>query len=326
METGSELEHEPVLSKEVLEYLSPAPGDVVIDCNLGHAGHAIEIAKQLRGGGLLVGIDIDPNSLRAARRRIDAARIDPALIRLVQANHSHLASLPELSHLPSPTGILLDLGPSTPQLLDPSRGMSWNSDEALDMRLDREGAAPNAADIVNEWEERDLTRLFRDKGDEKWAARIARRIVEERAKSPIRTGRRLGEIVGAAIPRAAWPPKIHPATRVFLALRIEVNREYENLEAVLPQALEILAPGGRLVVISFHGGEDVRVKRFFREMSRPSGGAPWPLPQKGTERPPRMKILTPEPIRATDEEIARNPRSRSARLRAGIKLEQPPTE
>ncbi len=315
-----EAHHEPVLRKEVLQYLAPSPGKVILDCTLGHGGHAIDILRQLRGEGLLIGIDKDPLAVEIADRRIAAARIAPSLVRLAVGNHADLAHLPALAHTPPSGGILLDLGVSTPQLRNPKLGMSWDSDEALDMRLDPRADTPSAAEIVNTWSEEELTRLFREKAQEKWSRHIARRIVKERRDHPIRTGRELGRIVGEAIPRKAWPPKIHPATRVFLALRIEVNREYENLEAVLPQALELLAPGGRLVVISFHGGEDRIVKRFMSAMATPSVSAPWPLPQRGTEIEPRLKILTPRPICPTPEEIAANPRSRSARLRAAEKI------
>lgn len=314
-----EIFHEPVLVKEVIEYLAPKPGSAIYDLNLGHGGHTIEILKQLRGGGLLVGVDIDSHALEAARRRIAAAAIDPAPFRPIQANHADLLKLPFLAESPPPDGILLDLGPSTPQLLDPKRGFSWESDEALDMRLSPDEPGPTAADIVNEWDEDDLTRLFQENAGEKWSRRIAQRIGEARRRAPIRTGRALGEIVAGAIPRKAWPPKTHPATRVFMALRIAVNREYERLESVLPQAVEMLKPGGRLVVISFHSGEDERVKHFMRRMATPEL-PPWPLPQKGAETGVKLKVLTPKPVFASEEEVARNPRSRSARLRAAEKI------
>lgn len=312
--------HEPVLTKEVLEYLDPKPGRTYVDCNLGHAGHFMEIIKQLRGEGFAVGIEIDPAQVEVASRRIEALHNAPPNYKLLVGNHADLSLLLAPSQTPPIGGILLDLGPSTPQLLDPRLGMSWESSEALDMRLDRASGGPSAADIVNEWTEEDLTRLFREYAQEKWSARIAKRIVERRKTSPIRTGRELGELVGGAIPRAAWPPKIHPATRVFLALRIEVNGELENLKRVLPQAVELLAPGGRLVVISFHSGEDAIVKSFLRERSTAKVTAPWPLPQKGSEIPAEMKLLTPQPVTASEEELARNPRARSAKLRAAEKV------
>lgn len=311
--------HEPVLVKEVLEFLAPKPDSVIFDLNLGNGGHSLEILKQLRGGGLLIGVDCDPQAIETARRRIEAAEIAPARFRVVQANHADLLTPPLPADLPAPDGILLDLGPSTPQLLDPRRGFSWESDEALDMRLNPAGDGPTAADVVNKWDEDDLTRMFQTNSDEKWSRRIAQRIVEARRAGPISTGRRLGEIVAGAIPKGAWPPKTHPATRIFLALRIEVNREFENLEGVLPRAVDVLKPGGRLVVISFHSGEDERVKRFMRRMATPEV-APWPLPQRGTERGAKLRVLTPKPVFASPEEAKGNPRSRSARLRAAERL------
>lgn len=302
-----------------MQYLSPTPGKTYVDCTLGRGGHAEQILKLLGGEGFLVGIDADPHALEQVRRRFECARYPPATFRLVQGNFADLTPL--LQHVQAPPigGILLDLGPSTPQLVSPGFGMSWEDDQALDMRIDRTSGRPSAAEIVNTWGEEELKDLFRRNSDEKWSGPIARRIVQERIKEPIETGRRLGEIVASAIPRKAWPPKMHPATRVFMALRIEANGEYENLEAVLPQALEALEPGGRLVVISFHSGEDVRVKSWMREMARPEGEAPWPLPQRGREGKPRLRILTPKPVTPDEAEVRRNPRSRSARLRAAEK-------
>ncbi|MCL5269548.1 MAG: 16S rRNA (cytosine(1402)-N(4))-methyltransferase RsmH [bacterium] len=313
--------HEPVLVKEVLDTLSPAPGKVIVDATLGHGGHSLAILSQLGGEGLLVGIDRDPQMLATARRRIEAAHVPESCYKLIVADHSQLPQVlaetfpnPRVS---APDGFLFDLGPSTPQLLDPRLGLSWQSDEALDMRINPRLAGPSAADIVAAWDEAELARLFRVHTDERWAGRIARRIVEARAREPIRTGRRLGEIVAGAIPRKAWPPRIHPATRVFLALRIEVNGEYRTLESALPVAFEWLRPAGRLVVISFHSGEDRRVKEFMRAAVTPAQ-APWPLPQgeaRATARP-----VTHRPLVAGEAEQARNPRSRSARLRAIEKI------
>ncbi len=310
-------EHEPVLRKEVIEYLNPRPGMTIVDGTLGGGGHALDILKQLGGDGLVVGLDIDPHAIERARRRIEAARIDPAHFKPVVGNFADLNHLLQHVHAPPPGGILLDLGPSSPQLLDPELGLSWESEQALDMRLSRRTDQLSAAEIVNTWSEKELARLFRRRAQERFSGAIARRIVRAR---PIRTGRQLGEVVAAAIPRRAWPPKIHPATRVFLALRMEVNRELENLEAALPQALEALAPGGRLVVLSFHSGEDRLVKTFFRAMARSGDEVPWPLPQGAAAGAARLRILTARPVRPGPEEVRRNPRSRSARLRAAEKI------
>jgi len=312
--------HEPVLLKEVIDTLAPAPGKLIVDATLGHGGHSLAILSQLGGKGLLVGIDRDPQMLEAARQRIQAAGFPRSSYRLVLANHASLPSVlaEVLAEVPveaaAPDGVLLDLGPSTPQLLDPGRGMSWLSEHSLDMRMDSAGPGPSAEEIVNTWDEKALSHLFWSNADERWSRRIARRIVEARTRQRIRTGRQLGEIVADSIPRRAWPPKIHPATRIFLALRIEVNGEYRSLEAVLPAAFEMLAPGGRLVAITFHSGEDRRVKEFMRAVSTPPEVA-WPLPQAGSP-PARALLLTRKPVVPSPAEMAENPRSRSAKLRA----------
>jgi 16S rRNA (cytosine1402-N4)-methyltransferase len=276
--------------------------------------------KLLGGEGSLIGIDVDPHALEAVRRRFESLRYHPAQVKLVQGNFGRLTPLLQQVQVPAIAGFLLDLGLSSPQLDIPGFGMSWEDDQGLDMRIDPNSDRPSAAEIVNTWSEEELTGLFRRNADEKWSRAIARRIAAERKKEPVATGKRLGEIVASAIPRKAWPPKTHPATRVFMALRIEANAEYENLEAVLPQAFDALEPEGRLVVISFHSGEDARVKRWMKEMAKPVGEAPWPLPQRGNEGRPRLKILTPKPVVPDEAEIRRNPRSRSARLRAIEKL------
>lgn len=310
--------HTPVLPEEVIRYLQPQRGSTVVDCTLGSGGHYLQILKLLGDEGLGVGIDKDLLAIENVRRRIERSHSVPASARLIEGNFGELLPLLHQAHIPPAGGILLDLGPSSSQLFDPKLGMSWESDQALDMRLDRKADATSAADIINEWTEEDLARLFTEQGEEKWSRRIAQRIVRDRAEAAITTGRRLGEIVAAAIPRKAWPPKIHPATRVFMALRMEVNGELDNLRAVLPQAVEALAPGGRLVIISFHSIEDRIVKRFLREMAQPIDQAPWPLPQTQAG-PARLKILTRRPVTASAEEVASNPRSRSAKLRAAEK-------
>jgi 16S rRNA (cytosine1402-N4)-methyltransferase len=302
--------------QEVLDTLNPRPGQVVVDATLGHGGHSLAILRRLGGEGHLVGIERDPLMLAAARQRIESAAISRSLYTLVHADHADL--LPVLADVlaedPHPAAILFDLGPSTPQLLDPARGYSWTSDVALDMRRDPAAGGESAADIVNTWSPEELTRLFRDLSDEHWSKRIADFIAEARLREPIRTGRQLGEIVGAAIPRKAWPPKTHPATRVFMALRIQVCGEYRTLEKVLPEAFGALKPGGRLAVITFHSGEDRRVKDYFRAITTPTQQAPWPLPQH--EEPAPARLLTKKGLTASAAEVDRNPAARSARLRA----------
>jgi 16S rRNA (cytosine1402-N4)-methyltransferase len=319
--------HEPVLVKEVLQILDPRPGQLIVDMNVGHGGHTLAILSRVGEEGLVVGLDRDPWMLATTRKRIEAAPVDCSrCLRLVQADHLQLhdvlAEVPvpavAPATVPAPDAVLFDLGPSTPQLLDPARGFSWDSDQALDMRLSADDPGPTAERIVNEWAEEDLARLFFEHADERWSRRIAKTIVAARRGAPIRTGRQLGDLVAGAIPKAAWPPKIHPASRVFLALRIEVNQEYARLEKALPLAFEALKPGGRLAAISFHSGEDRRVKAFMQAVTRPPE-VPWPLPQ-GNAEPAPARLLTRKPIAPGPEEVAANPRSRSARLRAVQKL------
>lgn len=311
--------HETVLLREVLEQLAPQPGEVMVDATLGHGGHSLEIVKRLGREGLLVGLDRDPQMLETARKRFEAAHVPSSSYQLVRADHAELPTVVaqvlaqaqvEATAL---DGALFDLGPSNPQLLDPARGMSWLSEQALDMRMNPD-APVSAADIVNSWDEAALARLIWENSDERWSRRIAQRIVEARGRQAIRTGKELGEIVAGAIPRKAWPPKIHPATRVFLALRIAVNEEYRTLEAILPATFELLKPGGRLVVITFHSGEDRRVKEFMRRMTT-APEVPWPYPQAGAPLAP-AEALTRKPLTASEEELRANPRSRSAKLRA----------
>jgi len=320
--------HQPVLVKEVLDILAPAPGKLIVDATLGHGGHALAILSRIGTEGLLVGIDRDPQMLATARKRFEAANVARSRYRLVEADHADLADILANvlapAQVPAPDALLFDLGPSTIQLLDPARGMSWDSDQSLDMRMRATADYRTGEEIVNTWDTAGLAQLFRDNADERWAKRIARAIVEARAAAPIRTGQQLGRIVAQAIPRKAWPPRIHPATRVFLALRIEVNNEYRTLEEVLPTAFDLLKPSGRMAVICFHSGEDRRVKTFMREIAQPPT-TPWPLPQ-GKAGPARARLLTRRPIGPGAEEQAANPNSRSARLRALEKRAPDPSD
>jgi 16S rRNA (cytosine1402-N4)-methyltransferase len=321
--------HEPVLVKEVIDLLDPRPGQLIVDMNLGHGGHSLKILSLMGEEGLLVGIDRDPMMLATARKRFEEARVDRSRYRLVEADflqlQNVLAEVPVPAaapvEAPVPDAVLFDLGPSTPQLLDPARGMSWESDQALDMRLSQSDSGPTAEEIVNAWPEQELARIFFEHADERWSRRIAKVIVERRKGGRIRTGRELGEIVAGAIPRGAWPPKIHPATRVFLALRVEVNQEYRKIDEGLALAFRLLKPGGRLAVISFHSGEDRRVKEFMRAATQPPP-VPWPLPQAGAP-PAAAQALTRKPVVAGPQEQAANPRSRSAKLRAIRKVALP---
>ncbi len=287
--------HQPVMVTEVLEVLAIQPDGIYVDGTVGGGGHAAEIAARLETGRL-IGLDCDPSALEVARARLEQFG---KRVTLVHANFAQLDSVLDELGIAHVNGILLDLGVSLTQLDTPQRGLSFRLEGPLDMRLDPSQEL-TAADLVNTLDERELTQIFRDYGEERWAARIARNIVRERRSLPIETTTELVRIIERSIPAAVRrKSRIHPATRVFQALRIAVNNELENLHRALMVGFERLAPGGRFAVISFHSLEDRIVKRFFRE---------------------RLKAGQAQqlwgPIRPSPEECAQNPRARSAKLRA----------
>lgn len=286
--------HQPVLLKEVLEYLNPQPDENFVDCTLGLAGHSSAILENNQPGKVL-GIDLDKDSLEKVKEE-KIERLIP-----VQGNFANLKEIVERNDFYPVNGILLDLGFSSWQLEKGQRGISFQKDEILDMRFDKENDL-TAKEIVNQWPEKELEKIFQEYGQERFSRKIAREIVSQRKFEKIETTSDLVEIVSQAIPFKKG--KIHFATRIFQALRIAVNDELNNLRKVLPQALEILESNGRLIVISFHSLEDRIVKNFFREKSKLE----------------ILKILTKKPIRPGEEEIRLNPRSRSAKLRAITKL------
>ncbi|TBH21583.1 16S rRNA (cytosine(1402)-N(4))-methyltransferase RsmH [Thermus thermamylovorans] len=278
-------QHVPVLYREALDLLQVRPGEVYVDATLGGAGHARGILER---GGLVIGLDRDPEAVKRAR-----ALGLPGL-RVYQANFRHLGEVLREAGVAQVAGVLADLGVSSLQLEDPRRGFSYQREGPLDMRLGEEG--PTAAEVVNRLPLEELRRILRDLGEEREAQRIARAIVAAREKAPIRTTTQLAEIVRRAV---GFRRAGHPARKTFQALRLYVNDELGALAEFLEQAQEALAPGGRLVVIAFHSLEDRLVKRFLRE----SG----------------LKVLTPRPLTPGPEEVARNPRARSAKLRAAAK-------
>lgn len=295
--------HVPVLLNEVIAGLAPRPGGRYIDATLGGAGHAFAMLAASVPDGRLLGIDADPAALAAAE-----ARLLPYSARasLVHGNFRELARLAAAHGFASADGILLDLGVSSYQLDTPARGFSFAADAPLDMRLDPT-QGPTAAELLNDTPEEALADLIYRYGDERGSRRIARQIGEARRKRPIASTGELAELVARAL--GGRHGKIHPATRTFQALRIAVNHELESLEAALPQAIELLAPGGRLAIISFHSLEDRIVKLFFRAESGYAGS-----PHN------RLAIVTKKPIVAGADEAQRNPRSRSAKLRIAERL------
>ena len=305
--------HVPVLLQETLALLDPQPGQVFVDATLGGGGHAAAIAGRLRPGGQLIGIDQDEEALTEAGQRL-ASLAD--VVTLVQARFDTLADvLAQLDHRQI-QGILFDLGVSSHQLDTPARGFSFKDPDALlDMRMNPTGGAPSAADLLNTLPERDLTRLLRDYADEKWAARIAQFVGERRRDELYRTVGQVVETVHAAIPVRARPAGLHAATRTFQALRIAVNEELTVLETALQNAVPCLASGGVIVVLSYHSGEDRIVKQFFAAQSGRGGGENlYILPPPAT-----LTTLTKKPIVAAADEVAANPRARSAKLRAARK-------
>ena len=285
---------------------------MVVDGTVGLGGHARLILERVGPGGRLLGIDRDDIALDEAGRRL--AGVEPAPL-LRRGDFRDLAAIAGEAGLDRVDGVLLDLGVSSPQLDDPARGFSFRQEGPLDMRMDRR-AGPTAERVVNELSQRELADVIRRLGEERWAARIAGFIVERR---PLRTTRQLAAAVEAAVPRAAWPRDIHPATRTFQAIRMHVNDELGSLEQGLRGAVEILSAGGRLVVIAFHSLEDAAVKRFLAHESRDCACPPrQPVCTCGHRA--RVRILTRKPVRPSAEEVAANPRSSSARLRAAGRL------
>jgi len=308
--------HTPVLLPEALHYLHCRSGGIYVDCTLGGAGHAKAISDAITPGGTLIGIDQDPDAIRHAEGVLQTASVSIHLF------HGNFVLLPEFLsqlNLAAVDGILMDLGISSHQIRSSGRGFSFDADEPLDMRMNPAGQT-SAAVIVNEGSEAELRELFRKYGEERFAARIAARIVAARRRTPIRTSRELAAVVRAAVPAAVRRrARIHPATRVFMALRIAVNDELGSLIRFLDRAVDLLNPGGRLCVISFHSLEDRIVKQRFRSLAA-GCVCPPDLPQCCCGRKPLVRILTRRVVRADDAEVRRNPLARSARLRAAERL------
>lgn len=325
--------HIPVLVKETVFGMRVQPGGLFIDGTIGGGGHTSAILEESAPDGCVLGLDRDPTALRRVRQRLSNAVISDRLllahanfsdlIQCIQANSSHT-----LNFMAS-DALLLDLGVSSFQLETPERGFAFTQNGPLDMRMDP-GQELNADQIVNQWSERELADLIYRYGEEPRSRRIAKFIVQSR---PLHSTDELAAIVLKAIggqraenrgrgkraQRNKGKPRIHPATRVFQALRIAVNQELERLSAALPQTLSILKPGGRLAVISFHCLEDRIVKQWMQTEARSYVADPSP-PMGGYDREPTLKIITRKPLRPTQAECERNPRSRSARLRIAERI------
>ena len=304
---------------EVLDELDPQPGEVVCDCTLGGAGHTVELARRVAPEGLSIGIDQDDMALAAATDRLER-EAPGADVRLLKGNFGDLDDLLLEAEVPGVDCCLFDLGVSSPQLDIPERGFSYNEDAPLDMRMNSGNQSITAAEVVNTYNAADLTRILRVFGDERYANRIAREIVSRRDEHPILTTLQLVDVVKAAIPAAARRHGGHPARRTFQALRIEVNHELDVLDRGLRAAIRWANPGGRICVISYHSLEDRIVKHVFSELSQ-GCVCPPDLPVCACGRVPIVNVRTRKPLVASDEEVAANPRSRSALMRVAVKLD-----
>ena len=302
------IEHEPVLCTEVLAIVAPQPGQTVVDVTVGHGGHSRLFAPAIGEQGRLIGLDVDPGNLERARTRILTGAPACPQVDLVRVNFRELDAVLDELGVGQVDVIFADLGVSTDQLLDPARGLTFAEDGPLDMRLD-DRVNRTAADLVNGMSEGELSDLIWENSQEHFSRRIAKRICESRRNGRIRTTQQLVRIVCSAVGSSpeSRRERIHPATRAFLALRMAVNAELGNLQSLLASAPKRLAPGGRLGVISFHSGEDRIVKQDFLDRKRAA----------------LYEIETKKPVRPSEGEMQRNPRSRSAKMRVARRTEQP---
>jgi 16S rRNA (cytosine1402-N4)-methyltransferase len=294
--------HIPVLQKEVIQYLDPRPNENFVDCTINGGGHALSILEKTKPGGKLLGIDLDKYQISNLKSQIPKWGLDDRLI-LANGNFADLKEIVKKNNFGNIFGILLDLGYSSWHLEESKRGFSFQKNEILDMRYDSENEL-SAYEIINFWPKGSIEKILIEYGEEKFAKNISRNIVENRKKNPIKTTFQLVDLIKKSVPIWYQHKKIHFATRTFQALRIAVNDELNNLKKVLPQALEIMMPGGRLAVISFHSLEDRIVKNFLRIK----------LKEK------KLKVLTKKPVKPSQEEIEINPRARSAKMRSAVKI------
>lgn len=290
--------HIPVMPKESIEFLNIKKGEWYVDCNLGGGGHTELI---LKAGGNVLGIDLDPDAIWEVRKRLKNY-IDEGRLILTQTNFLNIGEAVKNKNITKVSGVLFDLGVSTHQLEEAERGFSFNADAPLDMRMDRTQGV-SAKELVNGLYVKELEELFLKLGEENWSKPIAKKIVEYREKKLIETTNELAQII-LSVRRRSPNDRTHPATRIFQALRIAVNDELNSLRDALPAAFEVLAPGGRIVVISFHSLEDRIVKNYFRDLDEKR----------------LVEVITNKPIETSEEESIENPRSRSAKLRVIEKL------
>lgn len=291
--------HIPVLQKEVIRYLNPRPNENFVDCTIGEGGHTLNILERNGPTGKVLGIDFDPEIIKSLELRLNDFE---ERVVLICDNFRNLKLITKEQNFTQPQGILFDLGMSSWHLEGSKKGFSFQREEPLDMRYNPESSF-TAGEIINKWREREIEKVLREYGEERFSKRITKEIIKERKISEINNTLQLVEIIKKAVPRRHKREKIHLATRTFQALRIAVNDELNNIKKALPQALEIVKPGAVLVIISFHSLEDRIVKNFLRDQEK-----------NGT-----IRLLTKKPAGPSEEELRDNPRSRSAKLRAAQK-------
>ena len=306
--------HQPVLVAEAVEYLNPKPGDVIFDGTLGYGGHTSEICKRLKGQGFVIGCDLDPEAIEYCRKKFAG---EP--VKIVESNFYKIREILNEMGIEHINSVLFDLGVSSAQLDCGERGFSIMRNGPLNMRFDGTNTK-TVPDLLTKASEERLAEIFKQYGEERYSRRIAKAIKKALRETSIKTTGELSEIITRAIPGKARNLRIHPATRVFQALRIAVNDELESLRKVLPAAIDVLEPGGRIAAISYHSLEDRIVKQSFQEClgicKCPPG---MPVCSCGAEA--KIRILTRKPVRPGQREIEENPRSRSAKLRAAEKLD-----
>ncbi len=309
-----EFKHLPVLFKECIDGLDIKVDGTYVDGTLGGAGHARGIAEKLGSKGRMIGIDRDQDAIDASEPRLKGLDCD---VIIIKGNYVDIKDILSAQGIDKIDGAILDLGVSSHQLDDSQRGFSYMGDAPLDMRMDRDDSG-GAYDIVNYYDKNRLTKIIKEYGEERYAARIAARIEKEREIKPIETTGELVQIIKSAMPSVAKREKQHPAKRTFQAIRIEVNRELEGLEYAVNDFIDVLAPGGRLAIISFHSLEDRIVKNVFARRENPCT-CPKNLPCVCGLKP-EIRRIGNKPIIAKEEEVLANPRSRSAKLRICEKL------
>lgn len=315
MEIETSLQHVPVMRDAAVDLLGCGRGGRYVDGTVGGGGYAEAILERMPPGGVLVALDWDADAIGRVRERFPG---EGSRLHLEKASYAELPRVLERLDMGPVDGVVLDLGVSSFQLEDSSRGFSFLRDGPLDMRMDRD-LPESAADLVNSLEEKELARLVHELGEERYSRRIARAVVSRRKRVPFLRTVDLADVVAGVVPRTKERFRIHPATRTFQALRMAVNGELDDLARFLSSALGLLAPEGRLVIVAFHSLEDRMVKHAFRDWSKACRCAP-DRPQCLCEGRPLAKLLTRKPLRPTADEMETNPRSRSAKLRAVEKL------